>query len=81
MRARIEDTRNATGLSPGYCSPQRIVLACISKLRIDRRSRSAGRHPCSTAWLDVRDFHPAVRGLSLAAELALRDHISASIQE
>jgi hypothetical protein len=62
-RARNENTRNATGLSPG-------VL--LSRCELNRCSRSAGRHPCSTAWLDVRDFHPAMRGRSLAAELALR---------
>jgi hypothetical protein len=42
--------------------PLRIVRLEASRLRA---AKSAGRHPCSTAWRDVRGLRPALLPLNL----------------
>jgi hypothetical protein len=52
-----KDTRDATGLSP-WCFADAGLKS--SAYIAASRGGSAGRHPCSTAWRDVRGLRPAV---------------------
>jgi hypothetical protein len=59
-----KDTRDATGLSP-WCFADAGPFVPQGELKSGGyiaawRGESAGRHPCSTAWRDVRGLRPAV---------------------